>query len=198
MFYRELQFPLERIKAVINKKGFDMVKALENHRKMLIDRNERTKKLVTTIDKTIRKIREEMPVLKDEDLYEGFSRKEIKEIAKEVEEKYDPKVVKESYANVRKMTKEQFAAVKKEGEDIAAGLAAVMDKDPGSKEVQALIERHFKHLHNYYKPTIEMYRGLGNMYVSDQRFTAYYDKYKKGLAIFIDKAIGIFCGRKKG
>lgn len=195
MFYIELEFPLKKIKAIINKHGFDMVRALEGHRKMLLERNERTKKLVETIDRTIKNMKEEKTMLKDEDLYEGFSKKEIKEITDEVTRKYDPKVVKESYDNVRKMTKEQFAAAKKEGEDIARGLASIMDMDPSGKEAQDLIARHFAHLNNYYKPTPGMYRGLGNLYVTDGRFRAYYDKYKKGLSDFINKAIGIFCDR---
>ena len=133
------------------------------------------------------------PMLLDEELYECFSKTEIAAIAKEVGETYDPDVVAESNRNVRSFSKERWVEVKKEGEDIAKALASVMSTDPSSREAQKLIAKHFAHIDNFYKPTIEMYRGLGNLYATDHRFRAYYDKYAKDLADFIDKAIGIYC-----
>jgi DNA-binding transcriptional MerR regulator len=195
LFYRELDFPLGSIKLLINKRDFDMVKALLKHRQMLEERNIRTAGLINTIDKTVRKLKEVKTVLKDEELYEGFSKKEIESIKKEVKEKYDPKVVKESYNSVRHMTKEGFARVKEEGEQVSRDFATLMGKDPASDEVQRIVARHYAHINNYYKPTNEMYRGLGKLYVDDDRFRAHYDKYKKDLAFFVHKAIDAFCDK---
>lgn len=195
LFYRELDFPLNSIKSLINKRDFNMIRALEKHKQMLEQRSIRTAGLINTVDKTIKKLKEVKTVLKDEELYEGFSKKEIRDIKKEVDEKYDPKVVKESNENVRKMTKEQFAVVKQEGEQIAKDLASVMDKGPASPEAQKVIARHFAHLNNFYKPSVEMYRGLGRLYIEDERFKAYYEKYAGNLAFFVQKAIDVFCDR---
>jgi hypothetical protein len=38
-----------------------------------------------------------------------------------------------------------------------------------------------------------MYKGLADMYVDDARFTAYYDAYKPGLALFMRDAMYAFC-----
>ncbi len=198
MFYKELEFPLDEIKKIINNKSFNMVRALENHRKMLADRNKRTETLLKTIDKTIKELKEEKHMLKDEELYEGFSKEEAKklrEYAEEAAKTYDPGMVKESYHRVRKLTKEQWKNVQKEGEDNTKLLASLMGKDPASKEVQAAITKHYNHLNNFYTPNKEMYRGLGELYVTDDRFRAHYDKYGKGLADFIKKAIDVFCGK---
>lgn len=195
LFYRELEFPLEQVKKMINKSSFNMVKALEQHRKMLLDRNERTKVLINTIDKTISNLKEEN-MLNDEELYEGFSKEEakkLKEYAEEAARTWDQGMVRESYNRVRKLTKEQWQAVRKEGEDNTKLLASLMARDPASPEVQAAIRKHYDHLNNFYTPNPEMYRGLGSMYVSDVRFRAHYDKYAKGLADFIKKAIDVFC-----
>lgn len=138
---------------------------------------------------------------KDEDLYESFSKEEIKklkEYGKEAAQKYDPKIVAESQRRVRNMSKEQWQAVKKEGEDNTKLLASLMGKDPASKEVQAAIRKHYEHLNNFYKPDLVMYRGLGELYVTDDRFRAHYEKYGKGLAEYIKKAIDVFCDRKQG
>ena len=36
--------------------------------------------------------------------------------------------------------------------------------------------------------------GLGEMYVADERFKAYYDKIAPGCAEFLRDAINIYCG----
>jgi hypothetical protein len=44
-------------------------------------------------------------------------------------------------------------------------------------------------LRTFYDPNPEMYRGLGEMYVADPRFTAFYDKYAEGLAPYMRDAM---------
>ena len=90
------------------------------------------------------------------------------------------------------MTKEQMDAIKKAGEDLAKRIAAVMPKGPTSKEAQELIAEHYNALRTFYEPNFEMYRGLGQMYVDDPRFTAYYDRFAKGLALFMRDAMAYY------
>ena len=45
--------------------------------------------------------------------------------------------------------------------------------------------------------TKEAHAGLAQMYVDDERFTAYYDKEQPGLAVFLRDAIFIFTGKDK-
>ena len=46
---------------------------------------------------------------------------------------------------------------------------------------------------NFYNCTIEIFRGLGDLYVSDERFTANIDKYRPGLANFMKNSIDVYC-----
>lgn len=131
--------------------------------------------------------------MKDEKLYAGLGRKEIREIKKEVAEKYDPGIVAESNKRLRTMSKEHWVGIKAEADEIYRALAAIMDKDPGEPAAQKLIARHYRHLGNFYEPTLELYRGLGVMYAGDLRFRSHYDKYGEGLAVFLSKGISIFC-----
>lgn len=194
LFYRELDFPLEDIKNMVNSKKFNTVRALENHRKMLLDKSARTESLVANIDRTIKHLKEKT-MLKDEELYEGFTKEEIKQFKdyeKEAQQRWDPEMVKESQKRVRSMSKEQWQKVKQEGEDNTKFLASLINKDPASKEVQDAITKHYAHLNNFYTPNLQMYKGLGELYVTDDRFRAHYDRYVKGLADFIKKAIDVF------
>jgi hypothetical protein len=102
---------------------------------------------------------------------------------------------KQSQERVKKMSKEDFERIGKEGDAITREIAQAAEagKDPTDSEVQALIARHYAWLRHWYEPTLEMYRGLGSMYVDDARFTATYDKHRPGLAIYIRDAMHAFC-----
>ena len=46
---------------------------------------------------------------------------------------------------------------------------------------------------NYYTCTTELLKNLGEMYILDERFTNNIDKYGKGTAEFVHKAIKNYC-----
>ena len=197
MFYRELELPLDKIKSVLGSRDFDLIVGLAGHRRMLLEKKRRIGRLIGTIEKTIKNL-EQKTMLKDEELYAGFSEKEVrqlKEYEKEAARMYDPDIVAQSQKRVRSMTGEKWRSVRAEGEKITRQLASLIDKDPASPEVQEVIARHYKHLGNFYTPTLGMYRGLGEMYVSDSCFRAHYDRYAKNLADFVRKAINAFCAK---
>ncbi|MHB1043553.1 MAG: TipAS antibiotic-recognition domain-containing protein [Eubacteriales bacterium] len=45
----------------------------------------------------------------------------------------------------------------------------------------------------FYPCTLEMFSGLGKMYITDERFTAYYEKFAPGLAAYYNDAIQHYC-----
>jgi DNA-binding transcriptional MerR regulator len=55
LFYRELGFELKRIKEILSQPKFEKVSALKSHRQVLEKNATRTRTLIETIDKTIRK-----------------------------------------------------------------------------------------------------------------------------------------------
>ena len=70
-------------------------------------------------------------------------------------------------------------------------------EDVDGKPIQELIDKHFNNLRHFYEPNLELYRGLAAMYVEDKRFTAYFEKYAKGLAQFMHDAMIAYCDRQK-
>jgi hypothetical protein len=102
---------------------------------------------------------------------------------------------KQSQERVRKMSKEQLAAIGAEAEALTQELAAAAEagKAPQDEEVQALVARHYAGLRHFYEPNPAMYRGLADMYVADARFAANYDKVRPGLAVFLRDAMHAYC-----
>jgi DNA-binding transcriptional MerR regulator len=188
LFYRELDFPLDEICIILDLPGFDQVEALRDHRRMLGERAERLARLLRTVDRTIARLTEEdtMP-LTDEELYEGFSPKEreqLKEYEAEARDRWG-EMAAESQRRVRQMSKAQWQAVQEEGNAATSLMAEYMGRPVSDPDVQAAIARHHAWIENFYPCSAEMYRGLGQMYVDDPRFTATYDKYRPGLAVFM-------------
>lgn len=114
LFFKELDFELKKIRTLLDDPDFDQLKALAFQRKQIAGRKHRLEKLLITLDKTITELKKENSMLTDKELYEGFSKEEISKIKKEVQEKFDAKVVEESQVNVNKMTKSDFEAIKNE------------------------------------------------------------------------------------
>jgi len=127
--------------------------------------------------------------MKDEDLYEGFTKEQIERYKREARERYDPALVQESERRLRNMTKSHWQAVKAEGEDITRSIAALMDKAPDDPEVQALIGRHHAWIERFYPANAEVYRGLGQLYTGHDEFREFYEKYRPGLADFMQAAM---------
>ncbi len=127
--------------------------------------------------------------LTDEEMYEGFTKEQIERYQREVRERYDPKLVQETEQRVRKMSKGQWKALKEEGERVTRAIAEVMDEAPDDPKVQTLIARHHAMIEQFYACSAEMYRGLGQLYVTHDEFRAYYQKYGPGLADFMQAAM---------
>jgi hypothetical protein len=93
------------------------------------------------------------------------------------------------------MTKDDWEKVNADNEELLKKIVAVSEKGAASPEVQGLIGEHYNRLRIFYEPNIVMYRGLGEMYVADPRFSAYYEKYKVSLARFMKEAIDVYCDK---
>jgi len=193
MFYRELDFSLEEIQDILDNTDFDAREALKSHRERLIQKRQNVATLIETVDRTLESLEgDHHMTLKDKDLYEGFDQEKIDRWNKKVDEKYDPKKVTESRRNIGKMSKGQFKDVQKEGDRVTLAISKLIDQEASSPEVQALIKEHHVWIENFYTCPAGMYKGLGQLYVENPEFTAFYEKFKQGLAAFICKAMGYY------
>ncbi len=197
LFFRELGFSLQDIARIIDSPGFDPVDALEAHKEELKKRVERLYLLLDTIDKTIRKLKGDRIEMADEELYGGLSREQAEAYAEEARQRWDPRLVDETNARVKKWTKEKWAEVNKDLDDILKQLALLMGTPVGDGRVQALIARHHKYMNNFFEVKTGVYRNFANLYTEDPRFHAYFEKYRAGLADYLAEGIVFYCDSKK-
>ncbi len=72
LFYRELGFELKKIQRIVGRRGFEVVAALQSHRKVLLKEGARTNQLIQTIDKTIGHLKGKKK-MKTQEMFAGFS-----------------------------------------------------------------------------------------------------------------------------
>lgn len=112
----------------------------------------------------------------------------------ETYEKYDPQLVQQSQERFANWTTDKKAAVIKEGKMIVEQLAEQMKAGTSVEgaKVQKLIAAYHNHMNNFYDCSLEVFAGLGEMYVEDPKFKQYYEKVAEGLAEYVRDAIRIY------
>jgi DNA-binding transcriptional MerR regulator len=201
LFYRELEVSLEDILDIMNKPDFNQIDALKNHYNHLMNKRARLDKIIETVEKTIASKQGGIN-MQDKDKFEGFKKKLIedneKRYGKEIREKYGDETVEASNAKLMGMTQEDLEAMNKIGEEIFTLLEkAYATGDPASEVSQDLAAKHKEWLmYTWNKYSKEAHAGLAEMYVEDERFTAYYDQRVKGGTEFLRDAILLYLGMK--
>lgn len=202
LFYRELGVSLDSIKNIITSPSFDGVEALREHREKLLEKRKQLDLLIANVDKTIN-LTEGGIKMSDQEKFEGFKQKMIddneKKYGKEIRKKYGNDVIDKSNKMIKGMTEEQYKQFEELGETVIDTLkAAFATGDPAGELAQKAADLHRQWLNYYWDHyTKEAHAGLAQMYVDDERFTAYYDKDQPGTAAFLRDAIFIYTGMKK-
>lgn len=202
LFYRELDIDLDSIKDIVTSPSFDGAKALKEHRDKLLERREQLDKLIENVDKTIASTEGRIK-MSNKEKFEGFKQNMVdeneKKYGKEIREKYGNDTVNKSNAKIKNMSEEEYDEITKLTEEVNTTLAeAFKTGDPASELAQKAADLHKKWLMFYWSEyTKEAHAGLGQMYVDDERFTAYYDKEQPGTAEFLRDAILIYTGMNK-
>jgi DNA-binding transcriptional MerR regulator len=110
------------------------------------------------------------------------------EYAAEAEQRWaDTDAWKQSQQRVSKLSKQDWTAIKAEGDALLEALAQAKryGVEPGSAEANELAARHRASIERFYNCGDEMHRNLAEMYLADERFTRYYDDVEPGLAQFV-------------
>lgn len=197
MFFKEMDLPLKEIRHLMDNPKFDGKEALEAHRKYLTKKQQRLSRIIQSIDRTLLEMEGELNMTNNE-RFKAFDMKEIENMKNKYRDEVREKYSKESVAECEKRTdsyKElDWQRIQNKGFAITEGIASLMDQGYDSPDVQKLVADYRQFItDNFYNCTPEIFRGLGDLYVCDERFTMYYEKYRDGLAEFMKKAMHYYC-----
>ena len=189
LLFRDLEFPLKEIKEILNSPSFDLMSALTDQIRLLELRKQHLDDLISHA----REIQHTGVISMN---FKPFDTAELETYAAEAKAKwgktdaykeYEQKAAgqsKEKQANASDALMEQFARI-----------GALRHLSPDAPEVQeavagiqAFITEH------YYNCTKQIFAGLGQMYIADDRFRRNIDSAGgEGTAEFVSRAIEIYC-----
>lgn len=200
LFYKELGVPLEGVKEILSDPGYDKKKAMENHLQELIKRKEQIQQLIENVTLTIGTMNGGRD-MSDTEKFNGFKNKLVEEneqkYGAEIRSKYGDSVIDVSNKKWKDMTEEQYQEVEKLSEQVNSTLKEALELgDPASELAQKACELHKQWLCYFWPEGMyskEAHKGLGEMYVQDERFKEYYDKIVPGAAEFLRDALNIYC-----
>lgn len=199
LIFKELEFPLKEIKSILESSDFDRKEALKLQKDLMIKKKKRMDEIIQSISEVINNLEGDKKM--SEKNFNVFNYEKVKEHQKkyeyETKAKYEKtNAYKECNEKTFNYSENDWKRICEEANYIYNELAKLMDRNPEDKEVQDLVEKWRNHItDNYYECTIDIFRGLGIMYVADNRFKKNIDKTKVGLAAFLSEAIKIYCDK---
>jgi DNA-binding transcriptional MerR regulator len=199
LFYRELGVSLERIKDIVTSPSFDGTEALREHRAKLLEKRAQLDLLISNVDKTIA-LKGGKITMMDKEKFEGFKEKLIDDneskYGQEARKNYGDEAVNKSNQKVKNMSHEDYDRVTRLEAEVKETLQAAFETgDPSSELAQRAADLHRQWLSFYWDSyNKEAHLGVTQMYVDDERFTAYYDEKQPGVAAFLRDAVLVYVG----
>lgn len=199
--YRELGFGLDAIRRILDEPDADPREHLIRQRRLLGERIDRLRRIVTAIDTTLEAQTMGTTGLTPAEKLEVFGDFDPDAHADEVQERWaDTDAYKQSASRTKGYSKADWANIAAEGEVIMAGFVAAQSAGLPATSTQAMdaAEAARRQItRRFYDLSHEMHRRLGDMYVADEQFTATYEKVAPGLAGYVRDAIHANAGRAK-
>ena len=192
LFYRELGFPLDEVAALLDDPEADPRVHLRRQHELLTARIEKLQKMAAAVEQAM-EARKMGIDLTPEERFEVFGDKDPEQYAEEAERRWGgTEAYAESQRRAARYTKDDWKRIQAETADWTERYSALMaaGERPTGEAAMDLAEEHRRHIGKwYYDCPYEMHRCLGEMYVSDERFTAFYDSTREGLAQHLKEAI---------
>jgi DNA-binding transcriptional MerR regulator len=198
LFYRELGMELRDIAGIVNGRSFDRMQALSGHLEALKAKRRTLDALIRNVEKTI-SAGKGGTKMTDKEKFEGFKDELIKQneetYGKEARGKYGDDIVDASNKKIKGMTPQHYEEVERLSAELNETLkAAYLTGDPAGELAQKACGLHKRWLMFFWDSySREAHMGLAQMYVDDERFSAYYDRIAPGCARFLRDAIMIYC-----
>lgn len=188
LFFRELGFSLKRIKELLTSPAFQRLEALELQRNMLVQKKSQLETMLETINRTIQSEKGESRMT-NEEKFKGFDF-EKNPYEEEAQTRWGEKAVEQTNSQ---WTKE----IQEEMNRIYYKLAESRHLKADSIEAQAAIKEWFILLNQMGNYSLDAFKGLGEMYVADERFMKNIDQFGDGLAIFMRDAMKVYAERQQ-
>ena len=191
LLFRELEFPLKDIIAIMDSPDFDRSRALEQQIELLRLKKEHIENLMNFA------LGIKLIGVKHMD-FKAFDRSKLDEYSRQAKELYgNTPEYRQMQEKMKNRSKEEDNLLADRFMLLFKEAGTIKDSDPASPEAQDLVKRIQDFItENMYTCTTRILRGLGKMYSGGGDFTQNIDEYGgAGTADFVDRAIQIYCDK---
>lgn len=189
LLFRELQFPLKDIKAILDSPDFERNKALEQQIELLTMKKEHLENLILFA----RGIKLLGVRYMD---FSVFDTKKMDEYAAQAKENWGKTdAYKEFEEKSKNWTEDSQKEMMLKFMEVFAEFGQMKDLDPADEKVQVQVKKLQDYItEHFYNCTNQILSGLGHMYAGGGEFTENIDSYGgEGTAEFTHRAIEIYC-----
>lgn len=192
LFYRSLDFPLDQITGLMNDRTLDSGAHFRRQRELLIARRTRLDHMIEVIDRSLEAHKMDIQLTPEErlEVFGGFNPDDYEQ---EAQTRWgNTQAYQQSARRASKYTKADWQQIKAEGDEVVVRFIAAMRAGTPADDphVMEIAEAHRQQISKwFYDCSYEIQTGLAQMYIADERFTAYYDNQADGLAQYVHDAI---------
>ena len=135
--------------------------------------------------------------MKSKEIFAGFSEEQQDEYAEQARQRWDPELVDQSMKRWNSYSEEKKQAILAEGREIYQGIFDNMTQGHDSLEVQDWVAKWHQNMRYFYEPSIDVLRGLGQLYIDSPDFRANFEKFSPEYPEFLNEAIQFYCKDKQ-
>ena len=195
LYFRAIGVGLDQIKECLDDPSYDRRTMLKTHLTALEAEQNRVKELICSVRETL-EAEERNEAMSDEKKFEAFKQKLVEEneakYGKEVRKKYGEQEADSANRAMLDMSREQYQNQTELDEAIRSRLESAVKAGlaPAGDEGREIALLHKQWLIGTGMPyEVNRHKGIAELYVADERFTAYYDRAVSGCARFLRDAI---------
>jgi DNA-binding transcriptional MerR regulator len=192
LVYRSAGLPLDQIRVLLDDAGVDIVERLERQLALLRQRSIQLQDTIKAVEELMAAHREGIQLTAEEQIEIFGTTAFGEQYAEEAHERWgQTQQWRQSQQRVARLRKQDWIRIRAEDDALLYDLAQALRSGvaPGSVEAAALAARHRAGIDRFYDCSDDMHRCLAQMYVADERFTAYYDDVAPGLAQYVHDII---------
>lgn len=190
LLFRELQFPLKQIKAIVDNPQFDQSEAIAQQIRLLELQYQHIGALISFAREIQSKGVQAMK-------FDVFDTSELEQYKAEAMARWGDTTAYQQYERKAATQTADPAQLASGMMRLFAEIGSLKHTNPADEAVQQKIAALQNYITaHYYMCTDDILRGLGDMYVVDARFQRNIDNAGgAGTAAFVQQAIGIYCGK---
>ena len=196
LFFRACGFSLRRIGALLHSPAYDRDKAFALQQKTLLHERQRIDAMLHTLDKSMKASKGDC-TMTTKDKFAGFDFSKNPYEA-EARALWGDQAVEQSNAAIADQTHKENNALEQRMNALFKRLAAIRHEAPDAAPAQAAMDEMYRFFHQSFGVhySLDAFAGLGQLYITDARFTQNIDQFGDGLAAFLAKAMTVYARKR--